>query len=175
LAQQLIRKAGGAGVHVLGRSGEAPEQHERTLPAGEPRAYLGSVAFVAVSLGIALLLHQVLGLASVAMTFLTAVLVSAVVYGLWPALVASFASVLAYNFFFLPPVHTHHRRSRNVVARCSSSASPRRSPAIHRAGAVAGDRAGAGRTTRSYASSVAGWRVRPISTICCGRPCIRSR
>ena len=32
LAQQLIRKAGGASVHVLGRSGEAAEQRERTLP-----------------------------------------------------------------------------------------------------------------------------------------------
>ena len=117
LAQQLIRKAGGAGVHVLGRSGEPPEQHERTPLAGEPRAYLGSLAFAAVSLGIALLLHQVLGLASVAMTFLTAVLVSAVVYGLWPALFASFASVLAYNFFFLPPVHTFTIADpENVVA-----------------------------------------------------------
>ena len=117
LAQQLIRKAGGASVHVLGRSGEASEQRERTLPAGEPRAYLGSLAFVAVSLGIALLLHQVLGLASVALTFLTAVLVSAVVYGLWPALFASFASVLAYNFFFLPPLYTFTIADpENVVA-----------------------------------------------------------
>ena len=40
------------------------------------------------------------------MAFLTAVLVSAVVYGLWPALFASFVSVLAYNFFFLPPLYT---------------------------------------------------------------------
>ena len=117
LAQQLIRKAGGAGVHVLGRGGEAAEQRERTLPAGEPRAYLGSLAFVAVSLGVALLLHQVLGIASVAMTFLTAVLVSAVVYGLWPALFASFASVLAYNFFFLPPLYTFTIADpENVVA-----------------------------------------------------------
>ncbi len=90
---------------------------ERTLPAGEARAYLGSLAFVAVSLGVALLLHQMLGLASVAMTFLTAVLVSAVVYGLWPALFASFASVLAYNFFFLPPLYTFTIADpENVVA-----------------------------------------------------------
>ncbi len=117
LAQQLIRKAGGAGVHVLGRSGEASEQRERTLPTGDARAYFGSLAFVAVSLGVALLLHQMLGLASVAMTFLTAVLVSAVVYGLWPALFASFVSVLAYNFFFLPPIYTFTIADpENVVA-----------------------------------------------------------
>ncbi len=106
LAQQLIRKAGGAGVHVLGRSGEAAEPRRRALPSGEAQAFAGSLAFVAISLGAALLLHHVLGLSSVAMCFLTAVLVSAVVYGLWPALLACFASVLAYNFFFLPPLYT---------------------------------------------------------------------
>jgi two-component system, OmpR family, sensor histidine kinase KdpD len=106
LAQQLIHKAGGAGVHVLGRSGEAAEQRRRALPSGEAQAFAGSLVFVAISLGIALLLHRVLGLSSVAMCFLTAVLVSAVAHGLWPALLACLASVLAYNFFFLPPLYT---------------------------------------------------------------------
>ena len=106
LAQQLIRKSGGAGVHVLGRNREASRPRAFAVPTSEARAYLGSLVFVAVSLGGALLLHQRLGVASVAMTFLTAVLVSAVVHGLWPALFASFASVLAYNFFFLPPLYT---------------------------------------------------------------------
>ena len=116
LAQQLIRKSGGAGVHVLGSGGEA-QRGDLTLRVGEPRAWLGSLAFVAVSLGAALLLHQAVGLASVAMTFLTAVLVSAVVYGLWPALFASFISVLAYNFFFLPPLYTFTIADpENVVA-----------------------------------------------------------
>src|SRR3954451_2634810 len=82
LAQQLIRKSGGAGVHVLGRSGDAAERHQRILPTGEAGAFAGSLAFVAISLGTALLLRHALGLSSVAMCFLTAVLVSAVVYGL---------------------------------------------------------------------------------------------
>ncbi|HSZ92968.1 MAG TPA: sensor histidine kinase KdpD [Acetobacteraceae bacterium] len=106
LAQQLIRKSGGAGVHVLGRNRDASKPRAFAVPTSEARAYIGSLAFVAVSLGVALLLHQRLGVASVAMAFLTAVLVSAVVYGLWPALFASFVSVLAYNFFFLPPLYT---------------------------------------------------------------------
>lgn len=117
LAQRLIRKSGGAGVHVLGSNGATPQPRAFAARAGEPVAYLGSLAFVAVSLGAALVLHQVLGLASVAMTFLTAVLVAAVVYGLWPALFASLASVLAYNFFFLPPMHTFTIADpENVVA-----------------------------------------------------------
>ncbi len=113
LAQALIRKAGGASVHVVGHAREAQDHAEQPsfrelalARAGSPSAYLGSFALVAVSLGVALLLHQMLSLASVAMAFLTAVLVASVVYGLWPALFASFLCVLAYNFFFLPPYYT---------------------------------------------------------------------
>jgi two-component system sensor histidine kinase KdpD len=123
LAQALIRRAGGASVHVLGRSREAAEQpvqravQELTPRRSEARAYLGSLAFVAASLGVALLLHQMVGVASVSLTFLTAVLAVAVVYGLWPALFASFVSVLAYNFFFLPPLYTFTITDpENVVA-----------------------------------------------------------
>jgi two-component system sensor histidine kinase KdpD len=124
LAQQLIRKAGGASVHVIGRSRESAEQQgqrglplERMARAGDARAYVGSLAFVAVALGVGLLLHQKLGIGSIALTFLTAVLVSAVAYGLWPALFACFASVLAYNFFFLPPLYTFTIADpENVVA-----------------------------------------------------------
>jgi len=40
------------------------------------------------------------------LVFLTAVLASAIVWGLLPSLFAAVASVLAYNFFFLPPLYT---------------------------------------------------------------------
>ena len=107
LAQQLIRKAAAPACMCSDATREASKPRAfAAARTGEARAYLGSLAFVAVSLGVALLLHQMLGVASVAMAFLTAVLVSAVVYGLWPALFASFVSVLAYNFFFLPPLYT---------------------------------------------------------------------
>jgi len=122
IAQALIRKAYGAGVHVIGHSREAaePQGGSPSVPIArgtDARAYLGSLAFVAVALGVGLVLHQALGVASIALTFLTAVLVSAVAYGLWPALFACFASVLAYNFFFLPPLHTFTIADpENVVA-----------------------------------------------------------
>ena len=61
---------------------------------------------MAAALGLALLLHQVLGVTSVALVFLMAVLASAVAYGLAPSLLACLLSVLAYNFFFLPPLYT---------------------------------------------------------------------
>ena len=49
--------------------------------------------------------------------FLTAVMTSAMAYGLWPALFACLISVLAYNFFFLPPLYTFTIADpENVVA-----------------------------------------------------------
>ena len=45
-----------------------------------------------------------------------AVLASAITYGLWPAIAASLISVLAYNFFFLPPLYTFTIADANDVA-----------------------------------------------------------
>ena len=38
--------------------------------------------------------------------FLLAVLVTAVSFGIWPAIYASVLSFLAYDFFFIPPIYT---------------------------------------------------------------------
>jgi two-component system, OmpR family, sensor histidine kinase KdpD len=45
-------------------------------------------------------------LPNVSMVFLLAVLFAAARFGLWPALLASGLSFLAYNFFFIEPLHT---------------------------------------------------------------------
>jgi Osmosensitive K+ channel histidine kinase len=47
-----------------------------------------------------------LGSENVDLVFLTAVVAIAVRYGLWPSLLATVASSLCYNFFFLPPLYT---------------------------------------------------------------------
>ena len=111
LAQEVIRKSEGTSVHVLGRGGEPAQPQPQgsaqvARTAIDLRAYLGSLGLVAVSLGAGLLMREVLGITSVALTFLTFVLATAVAYGLGPALFASLASMLAYNFFFLPPLYT---------------------------------------------------------------------
>ena len=54
---------------------------------------------------------------SISLVFLTAVLVSAVAWGLLPSLFACLLSVLAYNFFFIPPLYTFSIGDpENVVA-----------------------------------------------------------
>jgi len=71
------------------------------------RACAGTLAVVAAAVAVGLALQQArIPPANFSLVFLTAVLVSAIVYGLWPALFACVASLLAYNFLFLPPLYT---------------------------------------------------------------------
>src|SRR5204862_3091550 len=71
-----------------------------------PLPYLGSTAAVGLALGCGLLIERFVGLQSVLLVFLMAILVSAISWGLLPSLVACVLSVLAFNFFLLPPVYT---------------------------------------------------------------------
>jgi K+-sensing histidine kinase KdpD len=69
-------------------------------------SYLLPVASVLlVTLGLQALPAQV-NSATVALTLLLIVLASATFFGRNPALLASFAAMLCFNYFFLPPVHT---------------------------------------------------------------------
>ena len=85
------------------------------------KAYAGTAAMVLLALGLGLAWQQYLASLNIALVFLTAVLGSAVAYGLWPSLFASLLSVLAYNFFFLPPLYTFTIADPENVSRCSSS------------------------------------------------------
>jgi two-component system sensor histidine kinase KdpD len=113
VTHRLIRRAGGISVHVIApeRAPQADEPASAPAPATvrvtvKARDYAESLVVVVIALVLGLLLQQVLGVGSIALVFLTAVLVSAIVHGLWPALIASVVSALAYNFFFLPPLYT---------------------------------------------------------------------
>jgi two-component system, OmpR family, sensor histidine kinase KdpD len=110
---KLIRRAGGISVHVIAEEREPPErrERERVATAGPPqrfdlRPYGGSLLLVAVALLFGLAMRKRLPVENVPLAFLTAVLGSAIAYGLLPALVAAVASVLVYNFFFLPPLYS---------------------------------------------------------------------
>jgi two-component system, OmpR family, sensor histidine kinase KdpD len=111
---QLIREARDINVHVMA-------DHSEHAPAGrrEPRNFVqaqsfaagwrqfaGAAAWSVAALLAGLVLRQFLGIANIALVFLTGVLASAVTYGLGPALLACVLSVLAFNFFFIPPLYT---------------------------------------------------------------------
>ncbi|QRM45949.1 sensor histidine kinase KdpD [Rhizobium sp. BG4] len=108
---QLIRQAGDISVHVI--SGNEKEQTAQrgikaapTAPLFDLRAYVLATAYVAIALGVGVVLDQVLDVRNLALVFLMAVLTSAVLHGLRPALYTCIISALAFNFFFLPPRYT---------------------------------------------------------------------
>jgi len=111
VVHELVRKAGSISVHVISaEEGEpVPPKSVATRPRHEPfhpLPYIGSIAAVGLALGIAALIERFIGLQSISLVFLMAVLASAIVWGLWPSLLAGLLSVLAYNFFFIPPLYT---------------------------------------------------------------------
>ena len=119
-ANDLIARAGDIPVHVVGggenRTARAPAP---AAPARDLRAwpYVASTLIVAAAVLVGLGLQLVLTVSNISLAFLTAVLVAAATFGLWPSLYACLVSVLAYNFFFLPPVYTFTIADpENVVA-----------------------------------------------------------
>ncbi|HEY3777091.1 MAG TPA: DUF4118 domain-containing protein [Rhizomicrobium sp.] len=118
LQQRAVQEERGRlNVLLLGpTSPRRSPQSAGTTSARDFKAYAGSLGMVAAAMLIGLLLRRY-GISNVALVFLTAVLSSAVTYGLWPSLFACLAAVLAYNFFFLPPYYTFTIAApENVVA-----------------------------------------------------------
>ncbi|MGC8469572.1 MAG: DUF4118 domain-containing protein [Acetobacteraceae bacterium] len=118
--RRLIRRAGDLVIHLLPAPPEASERAvERSGPAPPiaPAQYAASAGIVLAGLLVALLLRGFLANSDVGLVFLTAVLLSAITYGLGPSLLACVLSALAYNFFFLPPLYTFTIADpENVVA-----------------------------------------------------------
>jgi two-component system sensor histidine kinase KdpD len=121
--QKLIRRAGGMNVHVIAPQADrvasrpAAQVGEPVLKRADWKAYAGSLGYVAAAVAAAFILREVLSVTNITLAFLVAVLASAVTYGLWASLFACLISVLAYNFFFLPPLYTFTISDReNVVA-----------------------------------------------------------
>jgi two-component system sensor histidine kinase KdpD len=70
------------------------------------QAYAGATALVAILTLVGLWVAPRWGTAPVDMIYLPAVLATATLWGLGPAIVAGVAAALAYNFFFTTPIHT---------------------------------------------------------------------
>jgi two-component system sensor histidine kinase KdpD len=113
VVRELVRRSGNISVNVI--AGDhlpgtpIPKKTVHTSDrdqAFDPWPYLLALAAVAIALGCAELVDYWVGVENVDLVFLTAVVGVAVRYGLWPSLLASVASALCYNFFFLPPIYT---------------------------------------------------------------------
>ncbi|HEY3764726.1 MAG TPA: ATP-binding protein [Gaiellales bacterium] len=72
----------------------------------QPAATLIAAASVAASTGVIDVLTPSVPVRSAGVFYLVAVLAMSSIYGLWLGLATGVASAIAYNFFFLPPLHT---------------------------------------------------------------------
>ncbi len=113
VVHDLVRRSGNISVHVIAGDAIAgepvPKKSVRAADrsrAVDVRPYGAALLAVLVALGFGELIQAWVGAGNVDLAFLTAVVAVAVRYGLWPSLLASLASALAYNFFFLPPIYT---------------------------------------------------------------------
>ncbi len=124
VTQRLICRGRDVNIQVIAepaavRSGRTQEvkkgQAYRDRPGAQ--AYMASLLWVATGLGVGLGLRTFLAVSNIALVFLPAILAVAIGYGLFPSLLACLLSLLAFNFFFLPPLYTFTIADpENVVA-----------------------------------------------------------
>jgi two-component system sensor histidine kinase KdpD len=113
VVHDLVRRAGNISVHVIaGEAAEGEPVPKKTVRTAEqprsfdPRTYAYSLLAVVAAVGVGELLWPWVGLESIDLVFLTAIVGVAVRLGLWPSLTASIVSALCYNFFFTEPYHS---------------------------------------------------------------------
>ena len=92
----------------------AEEEPRPRRPAGgrrlglDPSAgpWLGAAGSIAAATAIAAVIDTAIPVASLSLIYMTAVIVTATRFGLWPSLLAAGLGFLSYNFFFTEPRHT---------------------------------------------------------------------
>ncbi|WP_374651770.1 DUF4118 domain-containing protein [Dongia sp.] len=110
VVRDLVRASGNIGIHVVAGAQIREDSGDGRLAEANPAfslaPFVGSTVTVGLALLASLAIDRFIDLPNISMMFLAAVLFSAVQYGLWPSLFASILSTLAYNYFFLEPIHT---------------------------------------------------------------------
>ena len=106
IVDQLVRDNDGIAVHVMPLPVALTEDDQAKAPALDTRGTALGLAMIATTTVIGLLVQPLLGINAIDLLFLIPVMATATLFGLRASLIASLAAALAYNFFFLPPVHT---------------------------------------------------------------------
>jgi two-component system sensor histidine kinase KdpD len=120
VVDDLVRSSSGLAIEVVaaeqGKSTTSPPDWLRNVPL-TPGPYLEGVLTTAVATAVGVTIDRLIVLPNISLVFVVPVLVAAARHGLVPSLWVSALSVLAYNFFFLPPLYEFTIRDpANVVA-----------------------------------------------------------
>ena len=107
LPHELVRRAEDIAIHVVtGRAEKRPWFKPTVAQFQGPMAYVWSTVAVATAVVVGRAMTMVTPFPNLSMVFLMAVLFTAIIFGVWPAIYASILSFLAYNFFFIEPIYT---------------------------------------------------------------------
>ena len=110
LPHELVRRTQDIAIHLVTREGEASAstpwlRWPKTLSL-VPLHFIYATLAVVAALGVGEVLTEITPIPNLSIVFLLAVLVTAIRFGIWPAIYASVVSFLVYNFFFIPPIYT---------------------------------------------------------------------
>ncbi|MBN1937181.1 MAG: sensor histidine kinase KdpD [Anaerolineae bacterium] len=108
IAEQMVRADHSLDVHIIAEPAQEPfsGQALKRLSFRPWRNYASSLGLVVGASLLSALAQPYISPANLAMIYLLCVVVAATYLGRGPAIVASFTSVLALDFFFVPPAFT---------------------------------------------------------------------
>jgi two-component system sensor histidine kinase KdpD len=108
LLDEVVRGSGEIDVHVIRGDDTPAPRSPSAVPVGglPPWRYALAGGLVVLTLGVSLLLRDLLSLPDLEMLFLLSVMVTAISTGRGPSIFAAALSVACYDFFFVPPYYT---------------------------------------------------------------------
>ena len=110
LPHELVRRTQDIAIYLVTREAEAsaraPFLRWPKNLAIAPLHFLYATLAVVAALAVGEVLTQITPIPNLSIVFLLAVFVTAMSFGIWPAIYASVLSFLVYNFFFIPPLYT---------------------------------------------------------------------
>ena len=106
IVDQLVRRSDGIAVHVMPLSVDAVDNRRRGAPSFNSGSAAVGLAMIGATTLLGLLVRPYLGINAIDLLYLVPVVATATLFGVRASLLASLSGALAYNFFFLPPLHT---------------------------------------------------------------------
>jgi two-component system sensor histidine kinase KdpD len=105
VVDQLVRSSGNIDVYIISSEDEPARTSQEILPR-QPwawRRYFYGILLVLAAFGISLAIQPFISPTNLVMVFLLAVVFTAAFLGRGPSILASFLSVLVFDFFLVPP------------------------------------------------------------------------